>query len=308
MRLKLMAIVTALLFATGAMALDETNWSTDLDAAKAQAKKEDKDVLILFAGTDWSEGTIKIAEDILDKKEFLDFAKKSYVLVLVDFPKKQMGAVQSAKNEALAKQYRNGGYPTVLLMEANGDVFACLRGYDPMTIGEYLECLAECSVMKILHDHEMTLANASVGAERAAHLNAALTALGSAGVFTNGSMFGYDKVITEIIALDPKNELHLKSTWECYSLMATLEDNIKAKDWAGAHKSIDDLVAKYPEEKALLQRMYAVKSFVYRNAGDPTKMVEYMQKCADADPTTELGQRAGLAVQQFKAQLQTEGK
>ena len=64
----------------------ESAWLTDLAAAKKQAAEEKKPILMFFTGSDWCGWCIKLHEDVLDKKEFQDFAKENVILLELDFP------------------------------------------------------------------------------------------------------------------------------------------------------------------------------------------------------------------------------
>src|SRR3982751_2016724 len=72
----------------------ELQWQTDLPKAQAQAKAENKMVLLDFTGSDWCGWCIKFKQEALDTKEFQDYAAQNLVLVEVDFPRK---APQSAE-------------------------------------------------------------------------------------------------------------------------------------------------------------------------------------------------------------------
>jgi len=71
----------------------ETTWLTDLPKAQAQAKAENKIVLLDFTGSDWCGWCIKFRKEVLDTPEFQAYAAKNVVLVELDFPNKK---VQSA--------------------------------------------------------------------------------------------------------------------------------------------------------------------------------------------------------------------
>ena len=112
----------AVLAATTTFALaGAEGWMTDWDAAKAKAKAENKPILINLTGSDWCTWCIKIEKDVFSKKEFQEFAAKNLVLMEADFPRKtKQPADLKKQNAALKKDYLNGGYPTVLLLDAEG--------------------------------------------------------------------------------------------------------------------------------------------------------------------------------------------
>ncbi len=108
---------STLLTATAA----DLNWLTDADKAQAQAKAENKLVLLDFTGSDWCGWCIKLNKEVFNTPEFAEYAKKNLVLVEVDFPrKKQLSDAQKSANEALGKKYNIKGYPTLILLDGEG--------------------------------------------------------------------------------------------------------------------------------------------------------------------------------------------
>lgn len=115
--------IAAALLATATLALaGGENWMTDWEAAKAKAKAENKPILINLTGSDWCSWCIKLEEKVLSQQVFKDFAAKNLVLMEADFPRKNEQSVELKKqNKALRKQYLKGGYPTVWLLDAEGN-------------------------------------------------------------------------------------------------------------------------------------------------------------------------------------------
>lgn len=113
--LAVLAVSSSLAFA------GSKGWETDWEAAKAKSKAENKPILINLTGSDWCGWCIKIEKEIFSTKEFQDFAAANLVLMEADFPrKKELSAELKKQNEALKKEYLEGGYPTVFLLDAEG--------------------------------------------------------------------------------------------------------------------------------------------------------------------------------------------
>src|SRR6516164_6830998 len=64
----------------------DLTWLTDLPKAQAQAKSDNKLILMDFTGSDWCSWCIKLDQDTFSKPEFADYAQKNLVLVRLDFP------------------------------------------------------------------------------------------------------------------------------------------------------------------------------------------------------------------------------
>lgn len=108
----------------------ESTWLTDLPTAQAQAKAQNKMVLMDFTGSDWCPWCIKFKKEVLDTPEFENYAATNVVLVEVDFPskKKQSAALKKA-NDALKEKYHIRGFPTLVVLDKNGKEIGRQVGY-----------------------------------------------------------------------------------------------------------------------------------------------------------------------------------
>ena len=110
---------------------EELKWMTDLPKAQAQAKTENKLVMMDFTGSDWCPWCIKLNKEVFSTPEFAQYVEKNVVPVEVDFPnKKQQPAELKKANQALQKKYDIKGYPTVIVLDSNGNKVGEL-GYEP---------------------------------------------------------------------------------------------------------------------------------------------------------------------------------
>ena len=67
----------------------DLNWLTDVTKAEAQAKTDNKLVLLDFTGSDWCGWCMKLDKETFSKTEFTDYASKNLVLVQLDYPNKK---------------------------------------------------------------------------------------------------------------------------------------------------------------------------------------------------------------------------
>jgi protein disulfide-isomerase len=113
---------------------EELQWLTDLPKAQAQAKKENKLVMLDFTGSDWCGWCIKLNKDVFSKPEFIKYAKENLVLVEVDFPKrKQQSPDQKKANETLQEKYGITSLPTIIVLNGEGKKVGNLRYMDSPT-------------------------------------------------------------------------------------------------------------------------------------------------------------------------------
>jgi len=126
----LIAILAATVFWQANAA--EATWLTDLPKAQAQAKTENKIVLLDFTGSDWCGWCIKFRKEVLDSAEFQTYAAKNVVLVELDYPsKKEQGAELKKANTALKEQYKIDGFPTLVVLDKSGKEIGRQVGYAP---------------------------------------------------------------------------------------------------------------------------------------------------------------------------------
>ena len=129
--------------ATPAVA-DET-WFDDYDEAAAFAKEQGKDLLVDFTGSDWCGWCIRLHDEVFQHDVWMEGAQKDYVLVALDFPRDEeikAKVPNPERNKALQAKYGVRGFPTILLMTADGEVFG-RTGYQAGGPEKYLEHMAE---------------------------------------------------------------------------------------------------------------------------------------------------------------------
>lgn len=128
------ALAAAIQLASPANAQEPTAspWCADFDVAMKRAQKEGKNLLVDFTGSDWCGWCMKLDEEVFQKKEFLDAVKDKFVLVALDYPRKEPAKSKvpnPERNAEVASMYGVGGYPTVLLLTPEGDMFG-QTGYE----------------------------------------------------------------------------------------------------------------------------------------------------------------------------------
>lgn len=117
----LAAVTATSALTASAFAAPLAGWSEDLDKGIAQAKKEKKAVLVEFTGSDWCPPCIAMRKNVFSKPEFVKAAAAKFVLVELDYPKANKELAE--KNQPLAEKHKIEGFPTVLLLDAEGKEF-----------------------------------------------------------------------------------------------------------------------------------------------------------------------------------------
>jgi protein disulfide-isomerase len=119
-------------FFSAQFARAESSWGNDYKKAQEEAKAGHKFLLLNFTGSDWCGWCIKFDRDVLSKPEFKDFAQNNLVLVELDFPRAKPQPPEVRKqNRELAQQYEVAGFPTIVVLDSDGQKLWQYDGYFP---------------------------------------------------------------------------------------------------------------------------------------------------------------------------------
>ena len=115
----------------GSLHAAEGRWLTDFAKAQAQAKAQNKMLLLNFTGSDWCPPCKALHKNVLIAEEFITYAKEKLVLVLVDFPQnKPQSEAQERANKELSEKFNVEGFPTVIVLSSEGKELSRQVGYD----------------------------------------------------------------------------------------------------------------------------------------------------------------------------------
>ncbi len=100
-------------------------WSHNYEETTKSAKKYDRPILMNFTGSDWCGWCKKLKGEVFSRPSFMDYASKNLLLLEVDFPsRKQQSSKVREQNQRLKRKYGIRGYPTIILIDANGNEIA----------------------------------------------------------------------------------------------------------------------------------------------------------------------------------------
>ena len=127
-----------------ATALFTQDWQTDFEKAKAIAAEKNRNIVLVFQGSDWCAPCMKLDREIWSTDEFKDYAKDHFVMLLAEFPRKKANALpsyQQEKNDHLAEKYNSEGFfPLVVVLDKDGNVLG-KTGYRKTTPSGYIKIL-----------------------------------------------------------------------------------------------------------------------------------------------------------------------
>ena len=120
------------------------DWQTDFKKAKELSSKENKNIILVFQGSDWCAPCIKLDREVWSTEEFKEYAAAHFIMLQADFPRKKANALpedQQQANARLASTYnKKGFFPFVVVLDSDGNVLG-QTGYKKMTPSEYIKLL-----------------------------------------------------------------------------------------------------------------------------------------------------------------------
>ncbi|MSU25374.1 MAG: thioredoxin family protein [Opitutus sp.] len=124
--LRLAALGMSLALAGPALAAGD-GWLEEFDAAQAVARREGRDLLIDFGGSDWCAPCKWLKERIASKPEFIATAGKYFVLVDIDDLRRATSKMPEGRKEryrALQQRYGIDTFPSVVMTTPDGLPYA----------------------------------------------------------------------------------------------------------------------------------------------------------------------------------------
>ncbi|MBI5835254.1 MAG: thioredoxin family protein [Armatimonadetes bacterium] len=275
---------------------EESLWITDFEAAKTRAKADGKLILADFTGSDWCGWCIKLKGEVFDKDEFKAAAPKSFVLLELDFPnKKELPAPLKAQNEKLQAQFKIEGFPTILLLDAEGKAVA-KTGYQEGGPEKYIAHLGE--LVKAAKDVKdlKTKADAAKGVERAKLLDQVVTALDALEVGTE-DIPAYS---AEIVKLDADGKAGLKKKYAYRAAMdaaralLAADKNEEAKAAFEKAAKLDGVTAEQ-KQQAMLE-----EGECFFNTKDFVGLVALLKKALAVDPKSDNAEQIQGLIERFQ--------
>ncbi len=131
MKFKLFFIAALVAFSISAQKHPKVNWSEDYKSILKKAKRNHKNIIVYFSGSDWCKPCIKLKKDLFEQQSFSNIAE-NYNLLYVDIPQNQdlISASQYKKNkELMAELNPRKVFPTVMILDSRGRVKEKISGY-----------------------------------------------------------------------------------------------------------------------------------------------------------------------------------
>jgi thioredoxin-related protein len=143
MTLRTLRNLCLVLVVLGGIAAHAESWDDNFEKVKKDAARKELPILMLFTGTDWCPWCVKLENEVFSENEFKRYARKNLVTFIADFPRRKSLSKKTTKqNKELAATYGVKGFPTVVLVDAEGKEIA-RTGYKEGGAEAYVEHLKE---------------------------------------------------------------------------------------------------------------------------------------------------------------------
>ena len=130
------------IFLSAIVFANNTAWGKNYETVIADAKKNNRPILIFFSGSDWCKSCIKLKTNVLYTDVFTNKASEKFNLYKADLPYRTKLDKQVKKtNEALAEKYnKKGDFPHIAIINIEGKILAECN-YKDCTPEEYFNLL-----------------------------------------------------------------------------------------------------------------------------------------------------------------------
>lgn len=270
------------------------HWLVDFEAAKAQAAKEGKSLLMEFTGSDWCPPCKALHKSVLSTDTFINETPKHFVLLKLDNPrdKSKQSEEEQQQYKRLAQEYKVSGVPTIILADDKGRPYAKKVGYGGTPAEEYVnELVGKADILK-QRNALLAKAETAADADKARLLDEAISLIDEEVAIST-----YRDTIDQIIAADADNEAGLKSKYE--TLLKTADLKVKLEkignenrfDAKKAVAQIEQLIEESSATGPMLQEMlYAKALSLYRFDRDACKetLLEARRAAGDTQRAAEI--------------------
>ncbi len=270
-------------------------WLCDnMEEAKKQAVEQNKGILIEFTGTDWCNPCKVLHATVLNKKEFMDEARKSFVLLQLDYPLhyNQPKEVRQA-NRRLKEEYAIKGFPTVLFADAAGRPFGGFVGVSNME--------RTLATMRAALKTKDAIVAQEAKVEQAATDEEKIRAKAELLKLLPEKLSGrfYHDLKAEIIRLDKNDLSGLKAAEARLELVkkegAELKAYFKDKKQLPPAERLN-LITSYPGREKLqpetVQSLYMMEAAAHEQNGDTDAAIICLDKACRLLPDSKDGQAA----------------
>ena len=139
--MKKIALLCFVLLSSFSFAQD---WQTNFEEAKKIASAQNKNIILVFSGSDWCAPCIKLDKNVWQSDAFKKEAAQDWIVVRADFPRKkanELSKEQTEHNRKLAEKFNlEGSFPLVVILDKNGKMLGKM-GFKNVSPEEYIKMI-----------------------------------------------------------------------------------------------------------------------------------------------------------------------
>ena len=127
-------------------------WHIHYDEAVKAAKKGNKKIFVLNAGSDWDGPSVNLRKSVLDTRDFQQIAKRSLVLLYLDTPQKFPQPEEQIRHHDIIRerlQLKGKKIPYAVIIDTDGKIITQIEGVLPKK--DYLDIIQKAVVGTLGH-------------------------------------------------------------------------------------------------------------------------------------------------------------
>ena len=127
-------------------------WHIHYDEAVKAAKKGNKKIFVLNAGSDWDGPSVNLRKSVLDTRDFQQIAKRSLVLLYLDSPQKFPQPDEQVRHHDIIRErlkMKGKNIPYAVIIDVNGKVITEIAGVLPKK--DYLDIIQKAVAGELGH-------------------------------------------------------------------------------------------------------------------------------------------------------------
>ena len=276
--------------------------SAEKSGTTARQNTDDRDILLIFTGSDWSKEAKDFSKNILTescKTELAQLYAVRFIDLLHNPSENEREAAQ--KNYLLFSEYAVPDIPFIILQTAEQDMYAsAVIEADIKTEAQLIEKIKALTAQRTDVVEARKRISHTKGVKKAQAIDDFLNTVG------NPEAHRYDSLRMQVPALDPDNRSGLKGKYVLMSAdiraksFAQQGNYLKASDEYKAAAETGDLS---PAELQLAWYLAAYSYLMTENTESETA-IEYLHKAIEADPQNTAVQRLNQAIHKLQNDVQ----
>ena len=127
-------------------------WYIHYDEAVKAAKKGNRKIFVLNAGSDWDSASVSLRKSVLDTRDFQQIAKRALILLYLDSPQKFPQPEEQVRHHDIIRdrlQMKGKKIPYAVIIDADGKVIKEIEGVPPKN--DYLDIIQKAVAGNLGH-------------------------------------------------------------------------------------------------------------------------------------------------------------